>query len=206
MIRLNQLYLPYVESIFIRIRGVCQLPTKVNHHLPAAGQGRYRIKDDGGMWSGLHRVDGQVDWHQELGTPPAHPSWLFGQDSTASIRDTTASTEITASSESSWRELMLGSIPTSTGSMASKWGRAIAQAVSRRLPTAEARVRVQVRSCEICGGRSDIEAGFFRVLRFPLPILIPPTDPRSSSGACTIWSTYQVNSVSPPPKKLSKLN
>jgi hypothetical protein len=30
-------------------------------------------------------------------------------------------------------------------------GRAIAQAVSRRLPTAAARVRVQVRSCGICG-------------------------------------------------------
>jgi hypothetical protein len=53
-------------------------------------------------------------------------------------------------------------------------GRAIAQAVSRRLPTAEARVRAQVRSCGICGGQSGTGAGFLRVRRFPLPFLIPP--------------------------------
>jgi hypothetical protein len=33
-------------------------------------------------------------------------------------------------------------------------GRAMAQAVSRRLPTAEARVRSQVSQCGICGGQS----------------------------------------------------
>jgi hypothetical protein len=33
-------------------------------------------------------------------------------------------------------------------------GRAIAHAVGRRLPTAAARVRAQVRSCGICGGQS----------------------------------------------------
>jgi hypothetical protein len=59
-------------------------------------------------------------------------------------------------------------------------GRAIAQAVSGRLPTAAARVRSQVRSCGICGGQSGTEAGFLRVLRFPLPILIPPTTAHSS--------------------------
>jgi hypothetical protein len=52
-------------------------------------------------------------------------------------------------------------------------GRAIAQAVSRRLLTMAARVRAQGRSCGICGGQSGIGAGFLRVLRFPLPILIP---------------------------------
>jgi hypothetical protein len=60
----------------------------------------------------------------------------------------------------------------------------MAQAVSRRLPTAAARVRAQVWSC--CG-QSGTGAGFLRVLRFPLPVLIPPTPPHSSS---IIWDWY----------------
>jgi hypothetical protein len=64
-------------------------------------------------------------------------------------------------------------------------GRAISQAVSHRLLTAAARVRTQVGSCGICGGQSGTGAGFLRVLRFPLPILILPTAPHSS-GAGTI--------------------
>jgi hypothetical protein len=77
-------------------------------------------------------------------------------------------------------------------------GRAIAQAVSRRLPTATARVRARIKSCAICGGQSGIEVGFFRVLRFPLPIRIPPIAPQPSiiqgwynrpiSGRCTKWT------------------
>jgi hypothetical protein len=68
-------------------------------------------------------------------------------------------------------------------------GRAIAQAVSRWLPTAEARVRARVWSSEICGGQSGAGAGFLRELRFPLPIFIPPITPQSPSSiiwGCTI--------------------
>jgi hypothetical protein len=65
-------------------------------------------------------------------------------------------------------------------------GRAIAEAVSRWLPTAAARVQSQVWSSGICGGQSGAGAGFLRVLRFPLPF-IPPNSPSSQSpGAGTI--------------------
>jgi hypothetical protein len=57
-----------------------------------------------------------------------------------------------------------------------KVGRAVAQAVSRWLPTA-ARVRVRA-ACGVCGGQSGTGAGFLRVLLFPLPI-IPPISPSS---------------------------
>jgi hypothetical protein len=50
--------------------------------------------------------------------------------------------------------------------------RAVAQAVSRWLPTSPARVRVRA-ACGMCGGQSGTGAGFLRVLRFPLSI-IPP--------------------------------
>jgi hypothetical protein len=78
-------------------------------------------------------------------------------------------------------------------------GRAIAQEVSRHLLTAAARVRVQVRSCGFCDGQSDTEAGILRLLRFPLPIRIPPNASQSSSSSSIIrgWYSRQVNSVSP---------
>jgi hypothetical protein len=56
-------------------------------------------------------------------------------------------------------------------------GRAVAQAVSRWLTTAAARVRVRA-ACGVCGGQSVTGAGFLRILRFPMPI-IPPISPSS---------------------------
>jgi hypothetical protein len=52
----------------------------------------------------------------------------------------------------------------------------MAQTVSRRPPTAEARVRSGVGPCTvICSGRSGAGTGFSpRVLRFPLVSFIPP--------------------------------
>jgi hypothetical protein len=60
-------------------------------------------------------------------------------------------------------------------------GRAVAQAVNRRLPTAAVRVRAQVSSYGICGRKIGTGVSFLPVLLFPLSILIPPTAPRSSS-------------------------
>jgi hypothetical protein len=71
---------------------------------------------------------------------------------------------------SAWRPAVLTLV--SCGVTQSK-GRAIPQAVCRRLATAPALVRGHIRLCGICGGRSGTGAGFLRVLRFPLPILIP---------------------------------
>jgi hypothetical protein len=65
---------------------------------------------------------------------------------------------------------------------------AIAQAVSRWLPTAAARFRAQVKSFRISSGQSGIGAGFLRVLRFPLPIYIPSASPESSTPI--IWGRY----------------
>jgi hypothetical protein len=65
-------------------------------------------------------------------------------------------------------------------------GRAIAEAVSRWLPTAAARVQSRVWSSGICGGQSGVGAGFLRVLRFPLPFIPPNSPSLQSPGAGTI--------------------
>jgi hypothetical protein len=63
-------------------------------------------------------------------------------------------------------------------------GCVIAQAVSLRLPTAAARVR-----WDLWWTKWHCGACFFRVLRFPLPILIPPNwYNRAISGRRTKWT------------------
>jgi hypothetical protein len=86
-------------------------------------------------------------------------------------------------------------------SVRSKLGRAIAQAVSRRLTTVAVRVRVQVRSCHVDSWVDKVALGqvFSEYVEVPLPILIPPTAPysvfiirgwhnRSVSGRRTKWT------------------
>jgi hypothetical protein len=86
-------------------------------------------------------------------------------------------------------------------------GRAKTQAVSRRLTTAAPRVRAQVRSCGIYGGQSDTWAGFLRVIRLPLTILIPPIASQSPSPIIRGWGNRPVVaavpsglSLTPPPR------
>jgi hypothetical protein len=57
-------------------------------------------------------------------------------------------------------------------------GRAIAQAVSRWLPTGGPGFEPGSAHVGFCGGQSGAGAGFLRVLRFPLPISIPPIAPK----------------------------
>jgi hypothetical protein len=88
-------------------------------------------------------------------------------------------------------------------------GRAIAQTVSRWLPTAAARVQTQDRSCGICGRQSGTGAGFLRVLRIPLPILIQPTAPHSSSIIRCWYNrliSFKWTQVSHRPKKSVKIS
>jgi hypothetical protein len=86
-------------------------------------------------------------------------------------------------------------------------GRATAQAVSRRLPTAAARVQTRVGTWDFVMGKSGAEAGFLRELRFPLPIYIPSCSPQSSSlslEAGTIGQEWPQCLVSHSPKKKKK--
>jgi hypothetical protein len=88
------------------------------------------------------------------------------------LRETSLSTyKFSSTFKDSYHEILLKFI----------FDRTIALAVSRRLPTAAARVRAWIKSCGICGGQSGNGAGFLRVLRFPMPH-IPPTASHSSSS------------------------
>jgi hypothetical protein len=62
-----------------------------------------------------------------------------------------------------------------------KSGRAIDQAVSRRLPTSAAGFKPGSGHGDFVMEKSDAGAGFLRELRFPLPIYIPSASPQSSS-------------------------
>jgi hypothetical protein len=86
-------------------------------------------------------------------------------------------------------------------------GRAIAQAVSRCLPTAAVRGSRSGRHVGFCGGQSGAGAGFLRVVRFPPPNLFHQLLQKiifiiiiinQSSGICTIgqmgkrlWPQYK---------------
>jgi hypothetical protein len=76
-------------------------------------------------------------------------------------------------------------------------GRAIAQAVSRWLPTTVARVLAQLRSCGICGEQSGTGAGFLRVLRFPLPIFISSIGPQLPLSIIWGWNNRPVLAALP---------
>jgi hypothetical protein len=84
----------------------------------------------------------------------------------------------------------------------------ILRTVSNTVISAAARVRARVWSCRICGGQSGVGACFLPVLRFPLPIFIPPVAPQSPSSI--IWGLYnrpEVAAVSKdlvPPHKIKK--
>jgi hypothetical protein len=84
-------------------------------------------------------------------------------------------------------------------------GRAIAQAVSHWFPTAAARVRARVWSCAICGGQSGAGVGFLRVLRFPLPVFIPPIAPQSPSSVIWGWYIRSVEAAVPSGLSLTPL-
>jgi hypothetical protein len=80
--------------------------------------------------------------------------------------------------------------------------------VSRRLPTAAARVRGQVRSCGICGRKSGTGTGSTSIS----PANSHSTDCSTFTIVChpglvesaNEWPKYQTDSVSPHPKKLKK--
>jgi hypothetical protein len=76
-----------------------------------------------------------------------------------------------------------------TGSNCRHYGRAMAQAVSRRPLTAEAQVRSRVSPCDICGGQSGSGTGFSPSCRFstgaPLIVKLGKKNAHLQHRGCT---------------------
>jgi hypothetical protein len=100
-------------------------------------------------------------------------------------------------------------ITPSNESYCTKWdgrGRAIAQAVSRRLPIAAARVRSQVKSCGICGGQRGLVQGFSEYFGFPCQfsfhrLLHTHHIPSGAGTVVQLVADVPSDSVSPKPKR-----
>jgi hypothetical protein len=75
-----------------------------------------------------------------------------------------------------------------TVSISTHLGRALAQTVSRRLPTAAVWVRARLNSCGFCGGQGRTETCFLQVRRFSLSII-------HSTNCSKIITTYHTGLV-----------
>jgi hypothetical protein len=98
-------------------------------------------------------------------------------------------TDVTLRSEQRKRELLFSNLYQDTG-----YPNDPSRPPHSWPPTAAARVRVRVWSC-------NAEAGFVRVLRFPLPVFIPPISPQSPSSI--IWGWYNRPVLAAVPSGLS---
>jgi hypothetical protein len=81
-------------------------------------------------------------------------------------------------------------------------GCAIAQAVSHWLSTTSARVRSRVCSSGICGGQSDTNAGFLRVLGFPCQSSFHQILHHNHLGHATIGQSVAAMPSGPPLSEL----
>jgi hypothetical protein len=76
----------------------------------------------------------------------------------------------------------------------------MAQAVSGRPPTAEARVRSRVGPCGICGGQNGTGTGLPRVLRFSPVNFIPPVPHYLGGGDILFLFISTIGLHSKPPQ------